>query len=36
MPLSFTGFSGWVLLLMLGVGIVQHLLSRTKTTRQSQ
>lgn len=34
MPFSFTGFGPWALLLMLAVGIVQHIVSnrRAKTS----
>jgi F0F1-type ATP synthase assembly protein I len=30
MPFSFTGFGPWALLLMLVIGIVQHVLSSRK------
>jgi hypothetical protein len=30
MPVSFTGFAPWLLLLMLAVSVVHHLMSRRK------
>lgn len=33
MPVSFTGFGGWALLLMLLAGIVHHLLSQHKAKK---
>lgn len=35
MPFSFTGFGPWALLLMLVVGIVQHIVSSRKTKASS-
>lgn len=33
MPVSFTSFGGWALLLMLLAGIVHHLLSQYKSKK---
>lgn len=35
MPVSFTGFGGWGLLLMLAIGIVHHLLTQRNAKKHS-
>jgi hypothetical protein len=35
MPLSFSGFGVWALLLMLAVGVIHHLVSQRNTKDHS-